>query len=84
MIEKSVMGALLACLPDKPDQEFLLAQDPQSNFRFEELDMTSLRMVEVCMHLEQSLGLDIDLEEFEDAETFRDLVAVCKQLLEDQ
>jgi acyl carrier protein len=84
MIEKNVMGALLACLPDKRDQEFLRAQDPQSNFRFEELDMTSLRMVEVCMHLEQSLGLDIDLEEFEDAETFRDLVNVCKQLLEAQ
>lgn len=84
MIETHVMSALLACLPDKSDQDFLSTQSPEGDFELEALDMTSLRMVEVCMQLEQSLGVDIDLDEFEEVHSFRDLVAMCKELLFEQ
>ncbi len=80
MAEKEIIEALVAALPDKADQKVLTAHQPGGDFSLSDLDLTSLRMVEICMQLEESLGIDIDLEEFEEAKTLQDLVKLCEGL----
>ena len=80
MSETHVIAALKECLPGAKDQTVLASDQPAAQIPLSNLDLTSLRMVEVCMHLEESLGIDIDLEEFEGAKTIGDLVQLCTAL----
>lgn len=80
MVENEVIAALVAALPDKADQKILMAHEPGADFSLADLDLTSLRMVEICMQLEETLGIDIDLEEFEETKSLQELVALCDSL----
>ena len=80
MLEEQVVEALKSCLHGRKDQKILSARSPGDGLLLSELDLTSLRMVEVCMHLEQSLDIDIDLEDFEGAESVADLARFCADL----
>lgn len=81
MVENEILSALKDCLPNSGDQALLDAHKSGEDIDFSDLDLTSLRMVEIGMHIEQSLGIDIDLEELEEAKGFLGLVDHCKSLL---
>ena len=80
MIEDKVMAALKSSLTDKKDQAVLNGHQIGEPLLLTDIELTSLRMVEVCMHLEESLGIDIDLEDFQDAKSLSDIVALCAEL----
>jgi acyl carrier protein len=83
MYEKDVLAAFVACLSDKNDQAILNAYKPGDVLELSQFDLTSLRIVEICMHLEESIGIDIDLEDFEGANTLADFAALCARRAED-
>jgi len=78
------MAALSENLPDEKDQAVLKTRETGVDISLEDLDLTSLRAVEVCMHIEESLGIEIDLDEFEEIETLSALIAHCEKLVADQ
>lgn len=46
----------------------------QENFALKLLDLDSLSLMEVSMHLEDGLGIELDVDELQDCETLNDLV----------
>lgn len=81
MVETEVMGALLKHLPNEKDQAILKTRGPDVDIVLADLDLDSLRAVELCMQLEDTLGVEIDLDEFEQIESVSALVAHCEQLV---
>jgi len=80
MLEDVVLDALKSSLLGQNDQKILNEHKPGDELLMSKLDLTSLRMVEVCMHLEQRLDIDIDLEDFEGAQSVADIAEFCAGL----
>ena len=80
MLEDTVMTALTENLPSEADQATLKARTSDQDVALKDLDLTSLNVVEICMHLEDTLGIEIDLDEFDKIESVSGLIAHCKEL----
>lgn len=48
---------------------------------FEDLNLDSLKAVEALMAVEEKVGVDVDLEEFDEVPTIHKFVEYCKQRL---
>lgn len=47
----------------------------QENFALKSLDLDSLSLMEVAMHLEDGLGIELDMDDLQECHTLDDLVA---------
>ncbi len=80
MLEDTVLTALADNLPNEADQAKLKARSEGQDIALKDLDLTSLNIVEISMQLEDELGVEIDLDEFDKIETVSGLIALCKDL----
>ncbi len=80
MLEDTVLTALKENLPNEADQATLKARSDGQDIALKDLDLTSLNVVEICMHIEDTLGVEIDLDEFDQIETVSGLIAHCEKL----
>lgn len=79
--KKSVISAIQASLQDGSDPEILKRLAAGENIPFSEMDLNSLRMVEISMFLDDELSIEIDFDSFEKVSTIDQLVQLCDDLL---
>lgn len=73
-----ILGAFKEIVKDEKAQQVLTSYSDQNDVTMSELGLTSLQIVEVCMSLDDALGLDIDMEELSECRSMAAFIAICQ------
>lgn len=80
-LRETILEGLASVLKGSPDADVVAALGSGDDLDFESLDLTSLRLVELSMYLEDELGVEIDLEAFDDIGSLVGLTSLCADLV---
>lgn len=75
---EAVIKAIQLALDSKETTELLSSLHQDQDIDLAKFDLTSLRLVEISMYIEDTLGLELDLEAIEELTTLNQLVALCE------
>lgn len=78
MDQHSIVSIFKNHLPDQAGQKLLDDFSNGQDIELEQLSLTSLKMVEIAMELEEEHELEIDIENFEECKMMSEFVALCQ------